>query len=233
MFAFRGNLVGVPLFIGSFILCVFLAALFGSNSGELAGALGNVIGGMIGALGAAFAVYWTLTSQREDETEKICTAIITEISQLAKFPLEQLATCQAITERRLSPPRADLPVFMQTPAPTLYLAAAERISRVYRPTLVIKFYINFVEIDKCVNVIVKAPGHTLLGPIDVKGLGVILREQCFLAREILSGAPIPSGHEEVLINQMRTIIIQMLDEQLARSAGLFPATEEYERDTTI
>ena len=55
--------------------------------------MGGVLGGMIGAMGAAVAVYLTLQLQRDDETEKISTAIITEIAQLTKFPCERLALC--------------------------------------------------------------------------------------------------------------------------------------------
>jgi len=198
------------------------------------GALASVAAGIIGALGAALAVYLTLTIQRKDETKKIRTAIITEIAQLARFQLEQLATCQAIYEGRLPIPRNDLPIFMQTPPPTLYLAAAERISRVHRPTLVIAFYIGLVETEKVVNVIVKAPSSKhVLGPGDVQGLGVLLMSQCFLARQILSDAPIPTGKEEALVTQMRTEIIRRLDEQISKSKDVFPTTEEYEQKTVI
>ena len=97
-------------------------------------------------------------------------------------------------------PRADLSIFMQTPAPTLYLAAAERISRVHCPALVVAFYVGLAETEKCVNVIVNARnGNLVLAPIDVLGLSVMLINQCFLARQILSEAPIPTGKEEALV----------------------------------
>ncbi len=193
-----------------------------------------MVGGIVGALGAALAVYLTLKVQREDETEKICTAIITEIAQLSRFPCEQLATCRAITQGRFNFPRRDLPTIMQTPSPTLYLSAAESISRVPRPTLVIAFYMGLVETDKCVNVIVNTPSADLfLTSGHVRGLGVLLINQCNLARQILADAPIPSGRERELVTAMLAEIIRRLDEELALSRPLFPGTEEYEQMTHI
>lgn len=78
-------LSGIALLVGGLILASLFASLAGSRPGEIVGALGSVVGGVVGALGAAFAVYLTLRGQRDDETEKICTAIITEIAQLSRF----------------------------------------------------------------------------------------------------------------------------------------------------
>jgi hypothetical protein len=113
----QNTILGIALFVGSAMLAIFCTALLDSKAGEIAGAVGSVVGGIIGALGAALAVYLTLKGQRDDETDKVCTAIITEISQLAKFPCEQLATCQAIHEGLFHFPREKLSLIMQTPAP--------------------------------------------------------------------------------------------------------------------
>jgi len=151
------------------------------------GAFASILGGVIGALGAALAVYLTLSGQRKDETEKIATAIVTEIAQLARFPVEQLALVTEVYAGRLNVPRKDLPTVTQTPPPTLYLAAAERISRVHRPSLVIAFYMGLAETERVVKVIVRTPSPLpFLNSTDVQGLGVMLMEQCFLARQILS-----------------------------------------------
>jgi hypothetical protein len=122
---------------------------------------------------------------------------------------------------------------MQTPPPTLYLATAERVSRVHRPTLVVAFYVGLAETEKCVNVIVKAPGHTILGRTDVVGLGVMLIEQCFLARQILAEAPIPVGNEQLLVRAMFTEMVRKIDKQLAASREVFPTVEAYEEASAI
>lgn len=230
----QNTLVLVALFIGIGLVCGFFTALCSASAGETATALGSVVGGIVGALGAAAAVYLTLKIQRDDETEKVCTAIITEIAQLSRFPLEQLATCRAITAGRYNFPRRDLPTIMQTPSPTLYLSAAESISRVPRPTLVIAFYMGLVETEKCVNVIVSQPSPDIfLTPGHVRGLGVLLINQCNLARQILADAPIPSGREKELVTAMLSQFIRMLDEELASSRPVFPDTQDYERETAI
>jgi hypothetical protein len=122
---------------------------------------------------------------------------------------------------------------MQTPAPTLYLAAAERISRVHRPALVVAFYVGLAETEKCVNVIVKAPGHTMLAPIDVLGLGVMLINQCLLALQILVEAPIPAGTEKTLITLTLAEMIRGIDKELDKAKAIFPTTQEYEEASAI
>jgi hypothetical protein len=43
------------------------------------------IGGLIGAAGAVWAVYLTLGKQRKEETEKVSSAVATEVTALAKY----------------------------------------------------------------------------------------------------------------------------------------------------
>jgi hypothetical protein len=229
-------LSGVALAVVVFTLACFFASLAGSRSGEIVGALGSVVGGILGALGAALAVYLTLRGQREDETEKICTAIVAEIAQLSRFPYEQLAMCRAIAQGSFpfAIPIRDLPTFMQTPSPTLYLSAAEQISRVHRPTLVIAFYIGLAETDKCVSVIVKTPtGQIFLTPHHVSGLGTLLVNQCYLARQILADAPVPRGREGELVRAMLSEFIQRLDLEIKLSQSVFRSNEDYERATAF
>jgi hypothetical protein len=216
------------------ILCSFLAALAGSNAGEIASAWGSVVGGIVAALGAGAAVYLTLRGRRSDETEKISTAIVTEVAQLAKFPLEQLATCRRIYDGTIRAPRQHLRVFMQTPEPTLYRAAAEHISLVPRPTLVTSFYIGLAETQATVNVVSSFPSADLfLTPTDVEGIGILLLDQCKLARQILAYAPIPKGQEKQLATHMLIEIIKMLDAEIDRSKVIFPTTQDYQKKTTI
>jgi hypothetical protein len=123
--------------------------------GDTLSAFASLVGAVIGALGAALAVVLTLQGQRKDETEKVCAAITIEVAQLARFPLEQLTLCRAIYQKKHFIPRHDLPIVMQTLPATLYLAAAERISRVHAPVKVIAFYTGLVETEKTVNLIFK------------------------------------------------------------------------------
>jgi hypothetical protein len=213
------------------LICAFFTALLGASVGEVATALGSVVGGIIGALGAAAAVYLTLKVQRDDETEKVCTAIITEIAQFAKFPAGQLETCRVVTQG-LQLPRAGLGSFMQTPTPTIYPNAAAAVSRLPRPSLVISFYLGLAETEKTVRVILTTPSPNIfLTPIDVQGLGVLLREQCFIARQILSQSTVPPVRDADFHRQMIEGIVTMLDAELAAAQGVFPTVQEYQQAT--
>lgn len=227
----QNTLVGVALFIGVGLICAFFSALLGAKVGEVAGALGSVIGGIIGALGAAAAVYLTLKVQRDDETEKVCTAIVTEIAQLAKFPVGQLEICRVITQG-LQVPRTGLTHFMQTPTPTIYPNSAASVSRLPRPSLVTSFYLGLVETEKTVRVILTNPSPNMfLTPVDVQGLGVLLREQCFLARQILSEPSVPPVRDVDFHRKMIEGIVAMLDAELEAARGVFPTVQEYQQAT--
>jgi hypothetical protein len=229
----RNSAVTVAFVLGVFVLCGFLGALMGSHSGEIAGALGNVVGGTIGALGAALAVYLALRGQQADETEKISTAITMEVAQLVKFLLGQLETCRAIYQGKLTAARNKLPSLMQIPEPTLYKAAAEHISRVSRPALVVAFYTGLAETQAAVNVVLaNRPTEALLEPIDVEGIGILLLEQCMIARQILAHARRPEQDTE-LIRQMLIEIIRRLDEEIETSKKAFPTAHAYEKKTTV
>jgi hypothetical protein len=49
----------------------------------------------------------------------------------------------------------------------------------------------------------------------------MLINQCFLARQILSEAQIPTGKEEALVTLMLAEMIRRLDEQLPKSRAVF------------
>jgi hypothetical protein len=175
----------------------------------------------------------TIHAQRREEADKISIGIVMEVAQLAKFPLEQLATCRLIHGGAFTPPRAQLPTMMQMPQPVIYPANAEHIGRVHRPALVVAFYTGLAETQATVNVITHAPARGLLTPIDITGLGIILREQCILARQILATSPVTSGNDQALITQMIPEIIRRLDEEIGLANTTFPATHAYEQMTRV
>jgi hypothetical protein len=82
--------------------------------------------------------------------------------------------------------------------------------------------------------VVNTPSSDLfLTPGHVRGLGVLLMNQCNLARQILADAPIPSGREKDLVTAMLAEFVRRLDQELALSRAVFPDTEHYERETAI
>jgi hypothetical protein len=228
----QNTLIFIGLFLGVSVISWLVAALIGAHAGEAAGALGSVVGGAIGALGAAAAVYLTLQAQRHDEAEKISIGIVMEVAMLAKFPLEQLATIRLIYSGAFRPAREQLSTLMQTPPAVIYPSNAEHIGRAHRPVLIVSFYTGLAETDATVNVITNGPGPNL-GPNDVEGLGIILREQCVLARQILATAPAPKGNDKELMTQMIVEIIRMLDEEIESSRRAFPSIHAYQQRTRV
>ena len=81
---------GLIIFFLVIGVAVFCTSMVGANDGDRAAAMGGVLGGMIGAMGAAAAVYLTLQWQRDDETEKISTAIITRWPSSPSFRASSL-----------------------------------------------------------------------------------------------------------------------------------------------
>jgi hypothetical protein len=77
--------------------------------------------------------------------------------------------------------------------------------------------------ENCVNVIATMPSPNLfLTPIEVQGLGVLLADQCRLARRILEEYSVPEGREKELVTQMLAILIAILSDEIAASDAHFP-----------
>jgi hypothetical protein len=132
----------------------------------------------------------------------------------------------------MSPPRDQLLTLMQTPKPVIYPANAEHIGRVHRPALVVAFYTGLAETQATANVIAQAPAAAL-GPTDVIGLGIMLREQCVLARQILATSPPLQGTDQALMTQMIIAIVRVLDEEIEQSNRVFPSTDAYQQMTRV
>lgn len=227
----RNTIFGILLFVAVISLCVFLTALVDSKAGEVAGALGNVIGGTIGALGAALAVYLTLTLQRDDETQKVGRAIVMEVAHLSKFPSGQLDNCVLIASGRFSDcPRAKLASMMNTPQPVVYPSVAGQISRHPKSELIVAFYTGLQETRSMVEIITEAQHRgPLLKRKDVEGLGILLREQCRLAREIIRHESAqPTSH---LARESLRLLGVMLDGAVRKGDAAFPTVAEFEART--
>jgi hypothetical protein len=70
--------------------------------------------------------------------------------------------------------------------------------------------------------------NLFLTPIDVQGLGVILADQCRLAKRILEEYSVPEGREKELVTPMLAILIAMLPDEIAASDAHFPTTQQYQ-----
>jgi len=228
----RNTLVALGIWLCLAIFGGLFIAMLDSRAGEVASALGSLAGGAIGALGAAAAVYLTLTVQRRDETAKILLAIAMEVAQLAKFPRDQLDNCISIYTGQFSGcTRAAFPAMMATPMPTVYPALSEKISRHPDIAAVVAFYIGLQETRAAVGVIMSAPD---MGPSlkreEVLGIGILLREQCILARRILSVPGLFEGAPALAL-AVRVELVTTLTIMIARAAFVFPSLSTWEAAT--
>jgi hypothetical protein len=211
------------------IVCDFIVNLDKSSAGEKASALGNIIGGTIGALGAAFAVYFMLKLQRDDETEKTSAAVLREVVELCKGPMAQLSACALIQSGQLAPPVSQLRQLFHVATPTIYPAIADRISRLPRATLVVTFYMQLQETMGMVGVIEGSePPTKIVTGGHIQGLADLLISQCKIARMILDSAKPDEGHEAKLVAAQRAVMVRQLDEELAAARLIFPDAETFQ-----
>jgi hypothetical protein len=218
----QNTLVSVSLLIGVAILCVFVTSLFDARSGEIAAALGSVVGGIIGAMGAGLAVYLTLRGQRQEEIEKVSSAILSEISELCKAPMGQLGACLLIQTGELRVPTSHIKYLFNTPAPVIFPAVADRISRLPRPTLVVTFYMQLAETRGMVDLLANTGNpqeRTEFGM--VREIADLLVSQCQLAHLILGTAPIQLDEEPLFTAKRREMVAQ-LETQLREARQRFP-----------
>ena len=218
--------IGLALFAA--IAAMLTLNLFKPNPGEVAGALGNVIGGTIGALGSAAAVYLMLRAQREEETEKTSAAILREVTELSKSPIEQLGAVAGIQTGQIRVPKSQLRQLFHTPTPVMYSALADRINRLQRPTLVVTFYMQLQETQGLISVLENSePRDEIVVSGHIHVLADLLISQCQLARMILSSAELDPTREATLVTDQRATMLKVLDEQLASARQLFPNAEAW------
>jgi len=172
--------IGFGIFI--LFLCVFGAALLGSHAGEVANATGAVLGGIIGALGAALAVYLTLSGQNRQEATKVSDALIREVLEFARLGIGHLDNCVSISKGTITVPVVALPGAMAMPEPIIYKSVADRIGLANSPQIVVAFYTRLTEIKTGLEVLASHPilargnadgkmlKHIALGWLDVLGM---------------------------------------------------------------
>lgn len=149
--------IGIGIGIFLLIFCVFVSSLFDSHPGEIAGATGAVVGGTIGALGAALAVYLTLTGQRTVETEKVCVAIAHEMMEFVRLIVGHLDSCVDIAQNIVQIPLGALPRAMELPDPIVYKAVGDRVALTRTARHIISFYTRLSEMKTGIVAIAEHP----------------------------------------------------------------------------
>jgi hypothetical protein len=105
----------------------------------------TLLGGLIGAAGTAFAVYLTLASQRRDDARKVEAALRMEVAEFSRLAAGAISPYESALTGEYYVPMCDLPVLTSLPEPSVYKAAADRLSRLPDGPLFVAFYLRIAE----------------------------------------------------------------------------------------
>lgn len=161
---YRNNnmLIGLVLLFSIALTAWFFADLLEAKAGERIAAFGGVIGGIVGAGGAVFAVYLTLTTQRNGEIANVRAAVRTEVTTYTKYIIGTLDICEKIARTGLQIPMAEATYIGKNLIdPTIYNAVADRVALLQRPQVIVEFCMRIAEAKSNLNVMqVRASGMT-------------------------------------------------------------------------
>jgi len=99
---------------------------------------GGFLGGLVGAVGAIYAVYLTLRKQRKDETNNVTSAVVTEVTALAKYVVGAVEVCIEVAKGERRVPQTDAAYIVRKlfAPPTVYNAVADRIGLLPHPDVI-------------------------------------------------------------------------------------------------
>jgi hypothetical protein len=194
----------------------------------------DFFGGLIGAVGAIFAVYLTLGKQRKDETNNVTSAVVTEVTALAKYVMGALDICIEVAKGQRRVPQTDAAYIVRKlfAAPTVYNAVADRIGLLPHPDATTQFYMRLEEVKASTGAIemaVKfqwAPGMgppPLISRDIIAPIAEMLITALQLARPIIADAK--SG--PLLERRIREVTIKQIDECLIVAKEAFPDAESF------
>jgi hypothetical protein len=201
-----------------------LAALIGVTRGEVLVALGSVVGGLLGVLGSAAAVYLMLGGQRRDERKRIIKAILREVVEFSRVVMGHLETCENIHSGKAVIPATLLPTIMQMPKPVVYPAIADRLGRLQDPQRVVTFFTRMSEVEAMAEVIGAQRDRAIpfLTGADVVKIATAWIDICQIGRLVIA----EERSAPDLESQTRAIILERIDETLARARTTFTETGE-------
>jgi hypothetical protein len=120
---------------------------------------------MIGAAGAVWAVYLTLSRQKQQEIAQVTDAVRTEVTTLVKYVIGALEVCRQIAHEKLPIPRQDARYIAKNfwADPIIYPAVADRIGLLPHPHATTEFYMRLSEVRAMLRAIAnktEAPSAT-------------------------------------------------------------------------
>ncbi len=210
-----------------YVFGLFRCAWIAAAQGEQLAALGSVLGGIIGVFGSAAAVYLTLWSQRQDETDKVSNAIIREVMEFSRFAVGNLTTCENLYKNVVQMPGTDLPAAMQTPEPIVYPAIADRIGRLHMPQRVVAFYTRIAEARRVAAIIaIRLFGQMPVSHEQASKMADIWIDICQFAELIMLSA----DFKLQIDLRTRDIFVEQIRSALASARKTFPEAESFSEE---
>ena len=165
-------LAGIVGLIGFGVTVCLVAGLFpGAKASDQLAAAAALMGGFIGALGTAFAVYLTLASQRNDEAEKVESALRMEVSEFARLAYGQYGAMELALTQGYQIPLRDLPTLTYMPDAVVFRSTADRISRLAYGSLLVVMHARIAEAMQMVRIYAAAGAQPSPVPSGLGRLG--------------------------------------------------------------
>jgi hypothetical protein len=184
----------------------------------------SLLGGIIRALGAALAVYLTLTGLRREDRRRIHDAIISEVIGFARLVIGHLKTCNNIYAGTIDMPVPKLPEMIGMPAPIIYPAVADKIGLLKAPQRVVAFYGRITEIAIMAQFVAGAPNRqtSRIEANDVRLIVEVLLDTCSLASWIIQDSEAGKEFDKAV----SAVILSDIDEIAVATRKNFPMQTE-------
>jgi len=198
----------------------------------------DIIGAMIGASGAAggavWAVYLTLRKQRRDETEKVSSAVATEVTALAKYVMGAVEICIDIAKGGRNVPQADAGYIVRKviSGPTVYTAVADRVGLLPHPDATTQFYLRIEEAKAGASAVETAAkfqwAGSGLGPSPMtRDLILPIADSLITALQLARPIIADTKGGPQLEQLIRKVTVNQIDECLAKAKLTFSDAESF------
>jgi hypothetical protein len=193
------------------------------------------IGGLIGAAGAVWAVYLTLGKQRKEETEKVSSAVATEVTALAKYVMGAMEICIEIAKGARHVPQTDAGYIVRKvlAEPTIYTAVADRVGLLPHPDATTQFYLRIEEVKAAASAVetaVKfqwAPGIGGPPPLMTRDLVLPIADMLITALQLARPIIGDTKTGPQFGRRVREVTVKQIDECLATAKQAFPDAESF------
>lgn len=146
------------------LFLIFAVNLFHVDAGQVSSALGSLIGGIVGAGSAVWALHFTISRDRNEETSKVGAAVSAEVAAFARYIIGAVQLCEDIVKGTVKIQSRDAADIAKNfwGGPSVYPAVANKIALLPHPRATIEFYVRMAEAKGMLEE--RAKNHPVAGP---------------------------------------------------------------------